>query len=294
MKKISIVICLVLTFVAVISLSYLNSNDFLVSEIDKLYRSNDYNEVNELYGEFFDSKDYRQILIDVYGDSYEDYLLSYETKYLVSLIAVNDTDEFVDNFKKFIKELDYVKTIYFIQLFYDTINIDTNQNDKLHKSIVELLNETERKFEDLNSSSYYTSMLCFLNFSIGNDTKSEKLIQKLKLELDDEFEGFWDDECLKHCGSLLLNKNYDRFNTVFINAYNKEFSSTKSIAIMINKLNCDNEQLQVLSKALKDVSNTQEKDNRKEAFKMLSDLVKTGDGDQSGDGSGPIRGRFCD
>ena len=273
MKKISLVLITILIVGSLVFVSYLNSSDYLVNKIDELYLSKDYSEISEEYGEFFVNKDYKQILREVYDDSYEEYLFSYENKYLVSLLATNDTDNFVDNFIKFTEELDYVKTIYFIQLFYDTINIDTNQNDKLHKSIVELLNETERKFEDLNSSSYYTSMLCFLNFSIGNDTKSEKLIQKLQLELDDEFEGFWDDECLKHCGSLLLNKNYDRFNTVFINAYNKEFSSTKSIAIMINKLNCDNEQLQVLSKALKDVSNTQEKDNRKEAFKMLSDLA---------------------
>ena len=44
---------------------------------------------------------------------------------------------------------------------------------------------------------------------------------------------------------------------------------------MINKLGCDKEQLQVLSKALKSVSDIQEKDNRKEAFEGLADLART-------------------
>lgn len=273
MKKISLVLITILIVGSLVFVSYLNSSDYMVNKIDELYLSKDYSEISEEYGEFFANKDYEQILREIYDASYEDYLFSYETKYLVSLLATHNTNEFVDNFKVFTKELDFSKTIYFVQLFYDTINIDTNQNDKLHKSIVELLNETESKFEDLNSSPYYTSMLCFLNFSIGNDTKSKSLIQNLQLELDDEFEGFWDDECLKHCGSLLLNKNYDRFNTVFINAYNNDFSSTKSVAIMINKLGCDKEQLQVLSKALKNVSDIQEKDTRKEAFEVLADLA---------------------
>ncbi len=275
MKKIGLVLLMILLVASLTFISYLNSNDYLVDKIDELYLSEDYGKISEEYGEFFANKDYKQILVEIYDNSYEDYLFSYETKYLVSLLAINDTDKFVDNFKRFIKELDYIDTIYFIQLFYDTINIETIQKDELHKSIVELLNATESKFEDLNLSNHYTSMLCFLNFSIENDTKSDSLIQKLQLELDDEFKDFWDDECLKFCGSLLLNKNYDRFNTVFINAYNNEFSSTKSIAIMINQLGYDNEQLQVLSKVLKDVSNIQEKENRKEAFEILSNLAET-------------------
>lgn len=279
MKKKCIILCVVLIFVSAVFISYLNSSDFLVNKIDELYLSKDYSEIDKEYGDFFANKDYKQILMEIYGDSYEDVLLSYETKYLVALLVTNDTDKFVGNFIKFTKELDYEKTVYFIQLFYDTINIDTNDNDKLHKSIVELLNETENKFEDLNLSPYYTSMLCFLNFSLGNDIKSESLIQKLQLELNDEFEEFWDNECLKHCGSLLLNKNYNRFNKLFINAYNYEFSSTKSIAIMINKLGCNNEQLQVLSKTLKDLSDIQKKDNRKEAFEILSDLAVQQSGD---------------
>lgn len=282
MKKKYIVLCVVLIFVGAVFVSYLNSSDFLVKKIDELYLSKDYIKINKEYGDFFANNDYQQILMEIYGDSYEDVLFSYETKYLVALLVANDTDNFVIKFIKFTKELDSQKTIYFIQLFYDTINIDTNDNDKLHKSIVELLNETENKFEDLNMSPYYTSMLCFLNFSLGNDIKSESLIQKLQFELNDEFEEFWDNECLKHCGSLLLNKNYNRFNKIFIKAYNYEFSSTKSIAIMINKLGCNNEQLQVLSNALKDVSEIQEKDNRKEAFKILCDLAIQG---TQGDGS---------
>lgn len=272
-KVLGVTIVVLLIFVVAVFVSYLNSNDYLLNKMDKLYLSNNYSEINETYSEFFNSKDYERFLKEDYGDSYEDYLFSYETKYLVSLLATTDTDNFVDNFIKFTKELDYIKTIYFVQLFYDTINIDTAQNNELHKSIVGLLNATEIKFEQLDLSNHYASMLCFLNYSIGNNSKSENLIQKLQLELDDEFEDFWDDECLKHCGSLLLNKNYDRFNIVFIKAYNNEFSSTKSIAIMINQLGCDNEQLQVLSKVLKDVSDIQEKDNRKEAFKLLSDLA---------------------
>lgn len=273
MKKISFIVFIILIISSLAFISYLNSSDYLVNKVDELYLSKDYSEVSEEYGNFFTNRNYKQNLLEVYGDSYEDYLFSYETKYLVSLLAIKDANKFVDNFKTFTKELDFLKTIYFIQLFYDTINIDTNQNNELHKSIVELLNETESEFKDFTLNSYYTSMLCFLNFSISDDAKYVGLLQKLQLELDAGFKDFWDEECVKYCGSLLLNKNYDRFNVVFIKAYNNDFSSTKSVAIMINKLGCDNEQLQVLSKALKEVSNIQEKDTKKEAFKGLADLA---------------------
>ena len=275
MKKISLILFVILFVGSLIFVSYLNSSDYLVDKIDELYLSKDYSDISEEYGAFFANEDYKPILLEVYGDSYEDYLFSYETKYLVSLLATHNTNQFVDKFKLFTKELDFSETIYFVQLFYDTINIDTNHNNELHKSIVELLNETENEFEDSTLNTYYTSMLCFLNFSINNDTKSVKLLQKLQLEADDEFKDFWDNECVKYCGSLLLNRNYDRFNVVFIKAYNNDFSSTKSVAIMINKLGCDKEQLQVLSKALKSVSDIQEKDNRKEAFEGLADLART-------------------
>ena len=269
--KIAIIaICVIAVLLVAIICSYINSKDFYMDRIDDLFLSSDYENVCEEYEKFFNDFDYEKEVSEYYGDSCEDVLVAYKTKYLMALLYTGEQEKFTAQIVRFGNEYDVYDFSNFLMYLYEAYYNETLKETN-EKNVIGLLEESKISFNNEEKNLYYNSFLCFCQFAYG-DNNTTDLVEKIKTQCGDSFSEYWDKECVKYCGSLLLKRDYDRFDKTFIKSYGVDFNTT-SIAIMINRLGCDNEQLQILSDSLRKFSDIVEDRNIKEASRMLAKLA---------------------
>lgn len=272
-KKILIVIVVIVFFVVTaLFIHYLTSTAYIEKKVDELSNTDNYIEIDRTFIKFFNRQDYKDVMAEKYNEDFNVALCVYEAKLLTTELILEKSGVYIEYLTRFVNDIEPSQMKHFYENFYHIIITETAQNNELYDKILSQLNEIDVSLGNTDYDNEYASFICFLNFP-SHYEKSEKIIQKLQYNLGDSFGEFWDNECLKYCGALLSLRDYSKFNTVFLKAYQDRIFSTKSIAIMINLLNFDKEQLQILSDALIRLSKTQKNANKKKSLEMLACLA---------------------
>ena len=251
-----------------------------VNEAVEILDSKNFEEICEKYGEIFNTENYEEMLRQPEGE--DPVIFKMQGKYLASLLFTENYDKYKEEREKFARDKDSEDLRNLCVALAMTLNKDTLDNDELYKKIYRNIAQIEVKMPTEKGTAYYCSTMHFAGMCLNSEedlvSGYEEKMRETVLNLEADYEKFYITERRIFAAELLKNDYYDRFDTMFCNAFGDgTIFEIQDYYYLIHLSEFDNEQLKVLKASILNLAEKTSIDDQKKitTLKLICDAIET-------------------